>query len=134
MYRDLDIVKSITQEINALGQTSSVSAYASEFRRLQAYIAWNDQALFDRFYNGLRDNVKDGLVHENPRPALLETLISAALHIDARIYERILERKATSSANARQVSTPRQTMATKLTTPQAQTPVTPQYAYYLITF
>src|SRR6266496_240639 len=50
MYGDPDIVKSITREINALGQTSSVSAYASEFRRLQAYIAWNDQALFDRFY------------------------------------------------------------------------------------
>jgi len=128
MYGDPDIVKSITREMNALGQTSSVSAYASEFRRLQAYIAWNDQALFDRFYNGLRDNVKDGLVHENPRPVLLETLMAAALRIDARIYERILERKATSSANTRPVSTPRQATATRLTTPQAQTPITPQYA------
>src|SRR5436190_16589132 len=128
MYGDPDIVKSITREMNALCQTSSVSAYASEFRRLQAYIAWNDQALFDRFYNGLRDNVKDGLVHENPRPVLLETLMAAALRIDARIYERILERKATSSANARPASTPRQATATRLATPQAQTPVTPQYA------
>jgi hypothetical protein len=128
MYGDPDMVKSITREINALGQTSSVSAYASEFRRLQAYIAWNDKALFDRFYNGLRDNVKDGLVHENPRPVLLETLMSAALRIDARIYERILERKATSSANVRQVPTPRQTTANRPTTSQAQTPVTPQYA------
>ena len=128
MYGDPDIVKSMTRELNALGQTSSVSAYASEFRRLQAYIAWNDQALFDRFYNGLRDNVKDGLVHENPRPVLLETLMAAALRIDARIYERILERKATSSANTRPVSTPRQTTANRPTTSQAPASVMPQYA------
>jgi hypothetical protein len=126
MYGDPDIVKSMTREMNALGRTSS--AYASEFRRLQAYVAWNDQALFNRFYNVLRDNVKDGLVHEKPRPVLLETLIAAALRIDARIYERILERKAISSANTRPVSNPRQDTTTRLTPPQAQTPVTPQYA------
>src|SRR5438477_12388266 len=116
MYGDPDIVKSKTCEINALCQTSSVSVYASKFRRLQAYITWNDQALFDRFYDGLRDNVKDGLVHENPRPILLETLISAALRIDAHIYERILERKSMSTANSRQGSTSRPSMVTKPTT------------------
>jgi Retrotransposon gag protein len=126
MYGDPDIVKSITRELNALGQTSSVSAYASEFRRLQAYVAWNDQALLDRFYDGLRDNVKDGLVHENPRPKTLETLITAALRIDARIYERILEKKSTSAANSRQGSIFRQTTATKPTAPQTQPPVMPQ--------
>ena len=113
MYGDPDIVKSKTREINALYQTSSVSTYASEFRRLQAYITWNDQALFDRFYEGLRENVKDGLVHENPRPTLLEDLISAALRIDGRIYERILERK---SASARQGSTSRQSTVSRPTT------------------
>ena len=100
MYGDLDIIKSIIQEINALGQTSSVSAYASKFHCLQAYISWNDQALLNRFYNSLHDNVKDGLVHENPHPILLETLILAAHHIDTHIYECILERKATSTANS----------------------------------
>ena len=112
MYGDPDIVKSKTREINALYQTSSVSTYASEFRRLQAYITWNDQALFDRFYEGLRENVKDGLVHENPRPTLLEDLISAALRIDGRIYERILERKSTS---ARQGSTSHQSTVSRPT-------------------
>jgi Retrotransposon gag protein len=128
MYGDPDAVKSKTREINALYQTSSVSAYASEFRRLQAYVAWNDQALLDRFYDGLRDNVKDGLVHENPRPKTLETLITAALRIDARIYERILEKKSTSAANSRQGSILRQTTATKPTAPQTQPPVMPQSA------
>src|SRR5438477_4864162 len=125
MYGDPDIVKSKTREINALYQTSSVSTYASEFRRLQAYITWNDQALFDGFYEGLCENVKDGLVHENPRPTLLEDLTSAALCIDGRIYERILERKTTT--NSRQGTTTRQTTATKPTT-QAPAPVMPQYA------
>ena len=125
MYGDPDIVKSKTREINALQQTSSVSAYPSEFRRLQAYIAWNDQALFDRFYAGLRDNVKDGLVHENPRPTLLEPLISAALRIDARIYERILERKSTTTTNPRLGTTPHKITATRPTTSQAQAQAPP---------
>src|SRR5437667_5769881 len=112
MYGDTDIVKSKTREINALYQTSSVSIYASEFRHLQAYITWNDQALFNRFYEGLRENVKDGLVYENPRPTLLEDLISAALRIDGRIYERILERKSTS---ARQGSTSHQSTVSRPT-------------------
>jgi len=123
MYGDPDTVKSKTREINALCQTSSVSAYASEFRRLQAYISWNDQALFDRFYDGLRDNVKDGLVHENPRPVLLETLITASLRIDARIYERILERKSTSTSSARQGSIPRQNNTARPITSQTQNPI-----------
>src|SRR5438034_3641016 len=116
MYGDPDIVKSKSREINPLYQPSSLSAYASEFRRLQAYITWNDQALFDRFYEGLRENVKDGLVYENPEnphPTLLEDLISAALRIDGRIYERILERK---SASARQGSTSRQSTVSRPTT------------------
>lgn len=94
MYGDPVLVKSKTRELNALKQTTSVSAYASEFRRLQAYVHWNDQAFFDRFYDGLRDNVKDGLVHENPSPIALDSLIASALRIDTRIFERILERKS----------------------------------------
>ena len=38
MYGDLDIVKSVIREINVLNQSSSMSAYISEFHRLQVYI------------------------------------------------------------------------------------------------
>ena len=127
MYGDLDIIKSKTREINALYQTSSVSAYASEIRRLQAYITWNDQALFDRFYMGLCDNVKDGLVHENPCSIPLEILISAALRIDARIYECVLERKSMSATNSRQGSTSRPSTVIKPTM-EAQASAWPQPA------
>lgn len=59
MYEDPNIVKSKTRKINDLYPTSSVSANTSAFRRLQACISWNDEALFDRFYPGVRDNVND---------------------------------------------------------------------------
>ncbi len=61
-------------------------------------------------------------MHENPRLVFLETLISTALRIDARIYERILERKTTVKTPARSIIT------TKSTTSQAPTPIMPQYA------
>src|SRR5271154_1402389 len=98
MFGDPNLVKSKTRELVALRQTSSVSAYASEFRRLQAYIGWNDQAFFDQFYEGLRENVKDGLVHEHPSPEDLEQLMAASLRIDFRIYECLLERRSTSQS------------------------------------
>ena len=74
--------------------------YASEFQRLRAYIGWNDKALYDKFYDGLRDNVKDDLARLERRPALLAELIKQAQRIDVRIVERLTERRENTSIPA----------------------------------
>jgi hypothetical protein len=93
MFGDPNLVQTKTRELRALRQATSVSAYASEFQRLQAFIAWNDQAFYDQFYHGLLENVKDGLATVETRANTLEELIQKAQRIDNRIAERISERR-----------------------------------------
>ena len=73
-------------------QTKSVSAYTAEFKQLQARIDWDDAALRTVFEAGLKENVKDGLVHHE-KPETLHALIELATRIDHRLWERYEQRK-----------------------------------------
>lgn len=103
VYGDPDIVASSERELHRLHQTTSVSQYTAEFRRLQQYVEWNDPALADCFYRGLKDNVKDRIAEQGRPKAFLE-LVHLAINIDARIWERLVEKKA-NAAFHRQPST-----------------------------
>jgi hypothetical protein len=81
-----------------------VTAYASEFQRLQAFISWNDQAFYDQFYDGLRENVKDALANLETGVKTLEDLIQTMQRIDNRIAERIREKRF-SHASPQSVTT-----------------------------
>ena len=98
-FGDPDIVRSKERELGNLHQTTSVASYLAEFNRIKGFIKWNDEALASQFYKGLKSGVKDGLVYENPAPATLAQLSSAALRIDSRQFERLLERKLESTAS-----------------------------------
>ena len=73
-------------------QTKSVSAYTAEFKQLQARINWDDAALRTVFESGLKENVKDGLVHHE-KPETLHALIELATRIDHRLWERYEQKK-----------------------------------------
>ena len=92
-FGDPDLVRTKTRELRALRQATSVTAYASEFQRLRAFISWNDQAFYDQFYDGLRENIKDGLATLETRANTLEELIQKAQRIDNRIAERISKKR-----------------------------------------
>jgi regulator of replication initiation timing len=116
MYGDRHLVEAMELEIDQLTQTSSVAVYSTEFRRLQQYISWDDAALRHRFYRGLRNSVKDALVHE-PKPGTLSELMETANRLDNRIAERYAERSASRQPN----SAPRP----RATPPARTTPVAP---------
>ena len=130
MYGDPNLVKAKTRELKALRQTSSVSAYVSEFRRIASYLEWNDSPLVEEFYTGLMGNVKDLLVNENPQPAGLEQLISASLRCDSRIIERIIEKRSERPAKPPfSGSNPKSSAPLaphRPMTPSSQTPRAPQ--------
>lgn len=97
-FGDPDIVRSKERELRNLNQTTSVATYLADFSRIKGFVKWNDEALASQFYKGLKPVVKDGLVYENPAPTTLAQLTSAALRIDSRQFERLLERKSESPA------------------------------------
>lgn len=92
IFGEVDAKNQAEKRITQLRQTKSVSAYTAEFKQLQARIDWDDAALRTVFEAGLKENVKDGLVHHD-KPGTLHALIELATRIDNRLWERNDQKK-----------------------------------------
>ena len=92
IFGEIDAKNQAEKKITRLRQTTSVSAYTAEFKQLQARIDWDDAALRTVFEAGLKENVKDGLVHHD-KPESLHALIELATRIDNRLWERNDQKK-----------------------------------------
>jgi Retrotransposon gag protein len=91
VFGDPELRISAARSLDRLRQTGSAIAYAAEFRRHATILNWEDEPLAHRFYQGLKDSVKDEIVRFG-RPKELDTLVQLAINIDSRIYERVMER------------------------------------------
>ena len=96
LYGDPDLSHTAERSICMLRQTTSVAVYIAEFEQHRQYLSWNDQALRDQFYFGLKERIKD---HMAPlgRPDTLTAMKDVALRFDARLNARHLERQASGS-------------------------------------
>src|ERR1700694_4140477 len=92
LYGDPNLAASAEREICRLRQTSAVANYAAKFEEHRQYLEWNDAALRDQFYRGLKDEIKDELAPLG-RPATLAKLKELATLLDSRLQERALERR-----------------------------------------
>src|SRR6202165_3843093 len=92
LYGDPNLAASAEREICRLRQTSAVANYAAKFEEHRQYLEWNDAALRDQFYRGLKDEIKDELAPLG-RPATLAKLKELATRLDSRLQERALERR-----------------------------------------
>ena len=92
IFGEVDAKNQAEKRITRLKQTTSVSTYTAEFKQLQARIDWDDAALRTVFETGLKENVKDGLVHHD-KPESLHALIELATRIDNRLWERNDQKK-----------------------------------------
>ena len=80
--------------MQSLRQTGFAADYASKFQQLAAQTQWRAVPLVAQFYKRLKDRVKDN-VAQVKRPSQLQSMITLAIRIDDRQYERELERKGT---------------------------------------
>ena len=87
IFGEVDDEDQAEKAITRLKQTKSASAYTAEFKQLQSRIDWDDAALRTVYENGLKDNIKDSLVHHD-KPEDLHSLIELATRIDHRLWER----------------------------------------------
>src|SRR5438552_3886930 len=105
VYGDPNLEASSERSIKALKQTTSVAQNIAEFQRLCQYIQWNEPALIDCFYVGLKDTVKDEIAHVG-RPSKLVDLQNIATRFDVCMHERFLEKRQDTS-NSAQSAEPR---------------------------
>ncbi|KAH7551149.1 reverse transcriptase [Bipolaris maydis] len=87
IFGEVDAESQAEKAISRLKQTRAVSAYTAEFKQLQARINWDDSALRTVYEAGLKENIKDELVHYD-KPKDLYSLIELATRIDTRLWER----------------------------------------------
>ncbi|KAF7644811.1 hypothetical protein LDENG_00215410, partial [Lucifuga dentata] len=69
----------------------TLTDYVIEFHTLAASSQWNERALYDAFWHGLSDNLKDKLASRE-LPATLNQLIDLVTRVDIRLHQRARER------------------------------------------
>jgi hypothetical protein len=93
MFGEVDEEQQAERAISMIKQKGSANRYTTEFKQLQSKIDWDDAPLKTAYYNGLKENIKDEIAH-NDRPDTLKDMIELAVRIDNRLYERALEKKS----------------------------------------
>ncbi|OMJ22467.1 Retrotransposon-derived protein PEG10, partial [Smittium culicis] len=91
-FGDPNPIENADRAIRQLRQTTSVAAYATEFRRLQMLIDWNQPPLISQFLSGLKYNISQELNRREPIEDI-ETLINTAIQIDNRLFSHAQHRK-----------------------------------------
>lgn len=91
-FGEVDEVRIAVRALLILRQRGSAAKYTAEFQRYSTKTNWNDDALRDQYYEGLKDLVKDELLRRE-KPGSLEEMTDMAVEIDNRFYERSLEKK-----------------------------------------
>ena len=87
IFKEVDAKNQAKKKITRLRQLTLVLAYTAEFKQLQAKINQDNAALRIVFETGLKEKVKDRLVHYN-KLELLHALIKLLTRINNRLWER----------------------------------------------
>jgi hypothetical protein len=101
IYGDPNLEATAVREIRRLHQTSSAAEYAAKFESKKQYMHWNDEALRDQFYLNLKEELKDEIAPVGKPKTYLE-LKNLAIRLDARLFERRLERPGASTTRTPQ--------------------------------
>ena len=75
MYGDADVAATAEQQIWCLKQTHGVQAYSTAFQTHAANLqSWGEAALCVQYYYGLKDNIKDEIIHVSQPAKLVEII------------------------------------------------------------
>ena len=94
VFGNFDEKHSAERRMQLLRQTRSAANYASKFQQLAAQTQWEAVPLVAQFYKRLKDRVNDNVARVN-RPSQFQSIITLAIRINDRQYERELEKKDT---------------------------------------
>ena len=84
--------KTIEKQFLILKQTQSTMVYGSRFKTLAYTIKWDDAAFASKFYEKLKNKVKDAMVAMD-QPESLENMINIAIKIDDRQHDKFVDKK-----------------------------------------
>ena len=95
VFKNQNEDKTIEKQFLILKQTQSAMVYGSKFKTLIYIIKWDDAAFASKFYEKLKNKVKNAMVAIN-KPESLENVINIGVEIDDRQHNRFVDRKTWS--------------------------------------
>ncbi|QRW06299.1 Retrotransposon gag protein [Ceratobasidium sp. AG-Ba] len=108
-FGEIDRATKALKKLKTLKQKSSVQDYVTEFQSLAAYVNYDDLALRDMFYEGLKDEIKMAMLSQlfgvKDNATTGQMVVDRALLIDQHLEQfsgrSIFETKSTSSSKDR---------------------------------
>ena len=92
VFGNQDKNKTIEKQFLILKQTQSAMVYGSRFKTLAYTIKWDDAAFVSKFYEKLKNKVKDAMVAMD-RPESLKDMINIAVRMDGRQHDNFVDKK-----------------------------------------
>ncbi|HEY6282825.1 MAG TPA: hypothetical protein VIW22_02770 [Nitrososphaerales archaeon] len=124
LYGDPHLTLTAEREMRALRHTDTVAIYIAKFEEHRQYLSWNDEALRDQFYLGLKDRIKDSMAHLD-RPQTLTAMKEIALRLDARLNARWEERQSAKNTNNPGSQSSRTPWSNRASNPSSSAQATP---------
>ncbi|KFY47014.1 hypothetical protein V494_00226 [Pseudogymnoascus sp. VKM F-4513 (FW-928)] len=90
-FGDIDAKRTVERTLSGLTQKGSAVFYTAQFQQYANRTDWNDEALKNQYYRGLKDFIKDEMARSD-RPNNLREMIEMSQKIDNQHYERKLEK------------------------------------------
>jgi hypothetical protein len=82
VFGQIDERKTAAEKIARLKQTTSVTLYIAEFQTIASSLDWDDDALEDKFLEGLKQEVRRALIYYTEEPENLDELFERVQRID----------------------------------------------------
>ena len=107
VFGDVDERKTAARQMQKLRQTRSVTDYITEFQMIASNLDWDEEALEDKFTEGLKPNVQSALIYFPTDAENLEEIMARAQKIDRQQWENRKERNNFQHLNYRRKDSPR---------------------------
>ena len=85
VFGELDERKTAAEKLARLKQTTSVTAYITEFQTIMSSLDWDDEAKEDKYLEGLKQEVRAGLIYYAKEAEDLDELFERTQKIDREL-------------------------------------------------
>ena len=102
--------------LDRLKQKGSAANYTADFQRTCFHTGYDDTAMWAAYYKGLKEEIKDELLHNEVTTDLV-SLAKLAIEIDERMYHRRMEKKGGYPLNMGRQGSPKKTWGNKAKKP-----------------
>ena len=85
VFGELDERKTAAEKLAKLKQTTSVTAYITEFQTIMSSLDWDDEAKEDKYLEGLKQEIRAGLIYYAKEAEDLDELFERTQKIDREI-------------------------------------------------